>query len=99
MGPTLFLVFINDRPNEVLSRIGIFADDTTLYSSLGKSVFLRRLNRLVELDLACIMEWSDRWLVTAMPLKRNCSLSIAIETLLVPVEMSGIELPAETSFR
>ena len=31
--PTLFLVFINDLPDEVLSRIGIYEDDTTLYSS------------------------------------------------------------------
>ena len=42
LDPTLFLVFINDLPDEVLSRIGIYADDTTLYSSLSKSVFLRR---------------------------------------------------------
>ena len=50
LGPTLFLVFINDLPEEVLSRIGIYADDTTLYSSLGKSVFLRKWNRLVNLN-------------------------------------------------
>ena len=37
--PTLFLFFINDLPDEVLSRIWIYADDNTLYSSLGKSVF------------------------------------------------------------
>ena len=40
LGPILFLFFINDIPDEVLSRIGIYADDTTLYSSLGESVFL-----------------------------------------------------------
>ena len=33
-----------------------------------------------------------------MPLGRNCFLSIANETFLVPVEMNGIELPEETSF-
>ena len=31
-GPT-FLIFINDLPDEVLSRIGIYAVDTTRYSS------------------------------------------------------------------
>ena len=34
----------------------------------------------------------------SMPLKRKCFLSITVETLLVPVEMNGIELPEETSF-
>ena len=33
----------NDLPEEVLLRMGIYADDTTLYSSLGKSVFLGEL--------------------------------------------------------
>ena len=39
LGPTLFLVFINDLPDEVLSRIGIYADDTTPYSCVGKAGF------------------------------------------------------------
>ena len=45
------LVFINDLPDEVLSRIGIYADDTTLYSSLSKSVFfLKKWNQVVNLS-------------------------------------------------
>ena len=47
LGPTLYLVFIIDLPDEVISRIGIYADDTTLH-------FLRRWNLLVNLlALAC----------------------------------------------
>ena len=33
---SVLLVFINDLLDEVLSRIGIYADGTALYSSLGK---------------------------------------------------------------
>ena len=34
LGPTNFLLYINDLPNYVISDIAIYADDTTLYSTL-----------------------------------------------------------------
>ena len=37
LGPTLFLLFINDLPDIVLSKIAIYADDTTLYCSCDKA--------------------------------------------------------------
>ena len=39
LGSTLYPVFIIELPNEVLSRIGIYAADITPYFSFGKSVF------------------------------------------------------------
>ena len=32
LGPTLFLLFINDLPVDVICDIAIYVDDTTLYS-------------------------------------------------------------------
>ena len=32
LGPTLFLLYINDLPDDVNSDLGTYADDTTLYS-------------------------------------------------------------------
>ena len=67
LGPTLFLVFINDLPDKDLSRIGTYADDSTLYSPLGKSVcFFEKVESAGELEfnLCSIVEWGARWLVT-----------------------------------
>ena len=32
LGPTLFLLYINDLPDDVICNIATHADDTTLYS-------------------------------------------------------------------
>ena len=32
LGPTPFLLYINDPPDDVICNIAIYADDTTLYS-------------------------------------------------------------------
>ena len=32
LGPTLFLLYINDLPDDVICNIAIYADDITLYS-------------------------------------------------------------------
>ena len=32
LGPTIFLLYINDLPDDVICNIAIYADDTTIYS-------------------------------------------------------------------
>ena len=37
LGPTLFLLYINDLPDDIICDIAIYADDTTLYSKCDRA--------------------------------------------------------------
>ena len=37
LGPTLFLLYINDLPDDVICDIAVYADDTTLYSKCDRA--------------------------------------------------------------
>ena len=49
--PTLFLLYINDFPDDVICHIAIYADDTTLYSKCYQASDLwQQLELASELD-------------------------------------------------
>ena len=50
-GPTLFLLYINDCPDNVIRDIAIYANDTTLYSKSDQASDLRQ-----QLELASELE-------------------------------------------
>ena len=53
LGPTLFLLYINDLLDDVICSIAIYADDTTLYSKCHQASDLwQQLELASELNLA-----------------------------------------------
>ena len=46
LGPTLFLLYINDLPDDVICNIAIYADDTTLYYKCDQASDLRQQREL-----------------------------------------------------
>jgi hypothetical protein len=57
LGPALFLVYINDMPDEIQSTAKLFADDTKLYrqiNSVSDCVHLQK-------DLDNLATWSQKW--------------------------------------
>ena len=58
LGPLLFLIYINDLPDEITSSCKIFADDTSLFSKIeNKSYSNFQLNK----DLETISKWAFQW--------------------------------------
>ena len=65
LGPILFLAYINDLPDQVKSRVRLFADDTAIYlaiSSEGESIILQN-------DLHTLEIWEKRWDMSFNPSK------------------------------
>ena len=66
LSPTLFLLHINDLPDDILCDIAIYADDTTLYSKCDQASDLwqqLKLSSELECDLRDTVDWSKKWLV------------------------------------
>ena len=66
LGPTLFLLYINDLPDDVICDIAIYADDTTLYSKCDQASDLWQQLELaseLESDLQDTVGWGKKWLV------------------------------------
>ena len=51
LGPTLFLLYINDLPDDIICHIVIYADDTTFYSKNDQASSLWQQLELAALEL------------------------------------------------
>ena len=63
LGPTLFLLYINDLPDDVISNISVYADNTTLFSKCDQASDLCQQLELaskLESDLRDAMDWGKK---------------------------------------
>ena len=68
MGPLLFLVYINDIPEQVECNISMFADDTKIYTAVKSVADSQRL----QTDLNSLARWADNWLLRFNVKKCKC---------------------------
>ena len=65
LGPILFLAYINDLPEQVRSRVRLFADDTAMYLALDKQADSETLQK----DLEILENWEKLWDMSFYPSK------------------------------
>ena len=102
LGPTLFLLYINDLP-DVVCNIAIYADDTTLYSKSDQESDLWRQLELaseLESDLKDTVNWDRMWLVDFNAGKTQLvSFGQSKNTGAIDVKMDGSVLVEKSSFK
>ena len=103
LGPTLFLLYINDLPDDVICDIGIYADDATLYSKCDQASDLWQQQELVselESDLQDAEDWGRKWLVDFNAGKTQLvSFDPSNNTGAVDLKMDGFVLEEKSSFK
>ena len=103
LGPTLFLLYINDLPDDVICDIAIYADDTTLYSKCDRvSDLWQQLELASELESALrdTVDWGKKWLVDFNAGKTKLvSFDRSNNNGSIDVKMGGSILEEKSSFK
>ena len=103
LGPTLFLLYINDLSDDVICDIAIYADDTTLYSKCDQASDLWQQLELaseLESDLRDMLDWGKKWLVDLNAGKTQLVLfDRSNNNGSIDVKMGGSILEQKSSFK
>ena len=71
LGPLLFLVYINDIAESLLSLTGLFADDSSLFYSAAT---VKDIKGIINHDLRMLVSLAGQWLLNFNPLKTEVLL-------------------------
>ena len=103
LGPTPFLLYINELLDNVICDIAVYADDTTLYSKCDQvSDLWQQLELASELesDLRDTVDWRRKWLVDFNALKTQLVLfDQSKNNGAIDVKMDGSVLEEKSSFK
>ena len=93
LGPILFLLYINDLPNEITSLLKMFTDDTKLYRTVTVEQDCENLQR----DLNRLAAWSKTWLLKFN--KDKCVVLKFRDCIKFSYSLNGVDLQEVDSQR
>ena len=103
LGSKIFLIYINDLPDDVICNIAIYADDSTLYSKCDQASDLGQQLELaseLESDLRDTVNWGKKWLVDFNAGKTQLvSFDRSNNNGSIDVKMDGSVLEEKSSFK
>ena len=103
LSPTFLQLYINDPPDDVISNIAIYADDTALFSKCDQEFDLWQQVELAsefESDLRNTVDWNRKWFVDFNAGKTQLvSFGRSDNTGGTDVKMDGFVLEEKSSFK
>ena len=102
LGPTLFLLHINDLPDDVITDIAIYAGDTTLYSKCDQASDMWQQLKLaseLESNLQDTVDWGRKWLDFNAGKTQFLLFDRSNNTGAIDVKMNGSAPGEKSSFK
>ena len=103
LGPILFVLYINDLPDDVICNIAISADDTALYSKSDQASDMwqqREMASELESDQRDTVNWGKKWLVHFNAAKTQLvSFDRSNNNGCIDVKMDGSVLEEKSFFK
>ena len=81
LGPLFFLIYINDLPEDLISLIKIFADDSSLFSLILDQI---RCSQELNSDMQKVSEWAHQWKMSFNPDPSKQAVEVYFTRRLIP---------------
>jgi len=103
LGPSLFLIYVNDAPESLLpgSDLEAFADDTTLYATITSSSSVADAASSLQGSVDRLHGWGQKWRIKFEPSKSQAmTLSLHRRSWDIPtISFGGVDVPEATQLK